>query len=77
MADAQDLGDELQQAFDLTEQQKRLEDFQDSVAGVLDNLAGIAIDHVFDSFFGAADQATDAIQTFTDVFRGDIEVIRE
>ena len=46
--DAQDLGAELQEAFDLTEQQKRLEDFQDSVAGVLDNLAGIAIDHVFE-----------------------------
>ena len=75
VADAQDLGTELQEAFDLTEQQKRLEDFQDSVAGVLDNLAGIAIDHVFDSFFGAADQATDAIQTFTDVFRGDIELL--
>ena len=75
VADATALGNELQQAFDLTEQQKRLEDFQDSVAGVLDNLAGIAIDHIFDGFFGAADEATTAIQTFTDVFRGDIELL--
>ena len=75
VADAQDLGSELQQALDLTEQQRRLEDFRDSVAGVLDNLAGIAIDHVFDSFFGAADEAAQAIGTFTDVFRGDIELL--
>ena len=75
VANAQDLGSELQQAFDLTEQQQRIEDFQDSVAGVLDNLAGIAIDHVFDGFFGAADEATTAIQTFTDLFRGDIELL--
>ena len=75
VADAQELGGELQQAFDLSEQQRRLEDFRDSVAGVLDNLAGIAIDHVFDGFFGAADEATAAIQTFTDVFRGDIELL--
>ena len=75
VADAQDLGAELQQAFDLSEQQKRLEDFQDSVADVLENLAGITIDHIFDGFFGAADEATTAIQTFTDVFRGDIELL--
>ena len=75
VADAQDLGAELQQAFDLSEQQKRLEDFQDSVAGVLDNLAGVAVDHIFDGFFGAVDEATAAIQTFTDVFRGDIELL--
>ena len=73
--DAQDLGADLQEAFDLTEQAERLEDFQDSVAGVLDNLAGITIDHIFDGFFGAADEATTAIQTFTDVFRGDIELL--
>ena len=55
VADAQDLGDELQQAFDFEVQTRRLEDFRDGVAGVLENLAGIAIDHVFDSFsrFGA------------------------
>ena len=75
VADATALGDEIQQAFDLSEQTRRLEDFQESVAGVLDNFAGIAIDHVFDGFFGAADQATAAIQTFTDVFRGDIELL--
>ena len=75
VANAQDLGSELQQAFDLTEQQQRIEDFQDSVAGVLDNLAGITIDHVFDGFFGAADEAAQAIGTFTDVFRGDIELL--
>ena len=75
VADAQDLGSELQQALDLTEQQKRLEDFRDGVADVLENLTGIAIDHIFDGFFGAADEATTAIQTFTDVFRGDIELL--
>ena len=75
MTDAQDLGDELQEAFDLTEQAKRLEDFRDSVAGVLEDLSSVAIDHVFDGFFGAADEATAAIQTFTDVFRGDIELL--
>ena len=75
VADAQELGGELQQAFDLTEQTMRLEDFRDSVAGVLDNLAGIAIDHVFDGFFGAADEAAQAIGIFTDVFRGDIELL--
>ena len=75
VGDAQDLGSELQQAFDLSEQQKRLEDFRDGVADVLENLAGITIDHIFDGFFGAADEATIAIQTFTDVFRGDIELL--
>ena len=75
VADAQNLGSELQRVFDLTEQAERLEDFRDSVAGVLGDLASIAIDHVFDSFFGAADEATAAIQTFTDVFRGDIELL--
>ena len=75
VAAAQELGGELQQAFDLSEQQRRLEDFRDSVAGVLDNLAGITIDHVFDGFFGAADEAAQAIGTFTDVFRGDIELL--
>ena len=75
VAAAQELGGELQQAFDLSEQQRRLEDFRDSVAGVLDNLAGITIDHVFDGFFGAADEAAQAISTFTDVFRGDIELL--
>ena len=75
VAAAQELGGELQQAFDLSEQQRRLEDFRDSVAGVLDNLAGITIDHVFDGFFSAADEAAQAIGTFTDVFRGDIELL--
>ena len=76
VADAQDLGDELQQAFDLTEQTRRLEDFRDSVAGVLENLAGIAIDHVFDSFTDSAQVATDAVQTFVDEVRGELELLQ-
>ena len=75
VADAQDLGSELQQAFDLTEQQKRLEDFRDGVADVINDLASVAVDHIFDGFFGAADEATAAIQVFTDLFRGDIELL--
>ena len=75
VADAQDLGAELQQAFDLSEQTRRLEDFRDGVADVLQDLASVAVDHIFDGFFGAADEATTAIQTFTDVFRGDIELL--
>ena len=75
VGDAQDLGSELQQAFDLTEQTRRLEDFRDGVADVLQDLASVALDHIFDGFFGAADEATIAIQTFTDVFRGDIELL--
>ena len=75
VADAQDLGSELQQAFDLTEQQARLEDFRDGVADVINDLASVAVDHIFDGFFGAADEATAAIQVFTDVFRGDIELL--
>ena len=75
VGDAQDLGSELQQAFDLSEQTKRLEDFRDGVADVLQDLASVALDHIFDGFFGAADEATIAIQTFTDVFRGDIELL--
>ena len=74
--DAQDLGTELQEAFDLTEQQKRLEDFQDSVAGVLDNLAGIAIDHIFDSFGDSAQRATDAVGTFVDEVRGELQLLQ-
>ena len=74
VADAQDLGAELQQAFDLSEQTRRLEDFRDGVADVLQDLASVAVDHIFDGFFGAVDEAT-AIQTFTDVFRGDIELL--
>ena len=74
--DAQDLGAELQEAFDLTEQQKRLEDFQDSVAGVLDNLAGIAIDHIFDSFGDSAQRATDAVGTFVDEVRGELQLLQ-
>ena len=76
VADAQDLGSELQQAFDLSEQQERLEDFQDSVAGVLDNLAGIAIDHIFDSFTDSAQAATDAVATFVDEVRGELELLQ-
>ena len=76
VADAQDLGSELQQAFDLTEQQKRLEDFQDSVAGVLENLAGIAIDHIFDSFSDSAQRATDAVATFVDEVRGELQLLQ-
>ena len=75
VADAQDLGSELQQAFDLTEQQARLEDFRDGVADVINDLASVAVDHIFDGFFGAADEATAAIQVFTDLFRGDIELL--
>ena len=75
VADAQDLGAELQQAFDLSEQTRRLEDFRDGVADVLQDLASVAVDHIFDGFFGAVDEATTAIQTFTDVFRGDIELL--
>ena len=75
VADAQDLGAELQQAFDLSEQTRRLEDFRDGVADVLQDLASVAVDHIFDGFFGAVDEATAAIQTFTDVFRGDIELL--
>ena len=76
VADAQDLGSELQQALDLTEQQKRLEDFRDSVAGVLDNLAGIAIDHIFDSFGDSAQRATDAVGTFVDEVRGELQLLQ-
>ena len=76
VADAQELGGELQEAFDLTEQQKRLEDFQDSVAGVLDNLAGIAIDHIFDSFSDSAQRATDAVGTFVDEVRGELQLLQ-
>ena len=53
VADAQELGGELQQAFDLTEQQlRRLEDFQDSVLRgcLINDLASVAVDHIFDSF---------------------------
>ena len=76
VAHAQDLGGELQDAFDLTEQTRRLEDFQDSVAGVLNNLAGIAIDHIFDSFTDSAQAATDSVQTFVDEVRGELELLR-
>ena len=76
VTDAQELGGELREAFDLTEQQKRLEDFQDSVAGVLDNLAGIAIDHIFDSFSDSAQRATDAVGTFVDEVRGELQLLQ-
>ena len=76
VADAQDLGDELQQAFDLTEQTRRLEDFRDSVAGVLENLAGVAVDHIFDSFADSAQVATDAVATFVDEVRGELELLQ-
>ena len=76
VADAQDLGAELQRAFDLTEQAERLEDFQDSVAGVLENLAGIAIDHIFDSFSDSAQRATDSVQTFVDEVRGELQLLQ-
>ena len=76
VADAQELGGELQQAFDLTEQTRRLEDFRDGVAGVLDNLAGIAIDHIFDSFSDSAQRATDAVGTFVDEVRGELHLLQ-
>ena len=69
VADAQDLGSELQQAFDLTAQQERLEDFRDSVADVIQDLAGIALDHVFDFFVDDTRQATDAVGDFRDGIR--------
>ena len=76
VTDAQELGGELQEAFDLTEQMERLEDFQDSVAGVLDNLASIAIDHIFDSFSDSAQRATDAVGTFVDEVRGELQLLQ-
>ena len=74
--DAQGLGDELQQAFDFEVQTRRLEDFQDSVAGVLENLAGVAVDHIFDSFADSAQVATDAVATFVDEVRGELELLQ-
>ena len=76
VADAQDLGDELQEAFDLTEQAKRLEDFRDSVANVIEDLAGITIDHFWDSFTDGASAATDAVSTFVDVVRGELSLLQ-
>ena len=76
VADAQDLGTELQNAFDLTEQQKRLEDFQDGLANVLQDLAGIAIDHIWDSFTDGASRATDAVSTFVDEVRGELSLLQ-
>ena len=65
VTDAQSLGAELQEAFDLTEQAKRIEDFRDSVAGVIEDLAGITISHFWDSFTDGASTATDAVSDFT------------
>ena len=69
VADAQDLGGELQQAFDLTEQTRRLEDFRDGVADVITDLASIAVDHIFDSFTDSTRYATDAVTEFRDGIR--------
>ena len=77
VADAQDLGVELQQAFDLTEQTRRLEDFRDSLADVISDLAGIAIDHIFDSFGDSVQRATLAIGTFVDEVRGEIQLLQD
>ena len=74
--DAQDLGADLQAAFDLTEQQERIEDFQASLAGVIQDLAGIAIDHIFDSFSDSAQRATDAVGTFVDEVRGELQLLQ-
>ena len=65
VADAQDLGVELQDAFDLTAQQQRMEDFRDSVAGVIEDLAGITIDHFWGAFTDGSRSAADAVEDFT------------
>ena len=74
--DAQGLGDELQQAFDFEVQTRRLEDFRDGVAGVIADLSGVAVDHIFDSFTDSAQVATDAVATFVDEVRGELELLQ-
>ena len=73
--DATQLGQELQQAFDLSEQTRRLEDFRDGLAGVFDDLIGISLDHFWDSLTDGADSATEAFGIFTDRVRGDFELL--
>ena len=69
VADAQELGGELQEAFDLTEQTRRLEDFRDGVADVINDLASVAVDHIFDSFTDSTRNAADAVADFRDGIR--------
>ena len=67
--DAQDLGTELQDAFDLTEQQKRLEDFQDTVQDVLSDLIGLSLDK-----FSLTDTIADALRNDVPTVRFDAEL---
>ena len=67
--DAQELGAELQNAFDLGAQRERLEDFRDGIADVIQDLAGIVIDHTFSLFTDNTNQATDAVGELRDGIR--------
>ena len=56
-----ELGIRIGEAF----QTERLEQFKDGLAGVLDNLAGITLSHLWDSVTDGVQQATDAVADFT------------
>ena len=66
---AQVLGTELQQAFDLTEQAKRLEDFQDTVKDVLSDIIGLGLDR-----FSITDTIGDALRSDVATVRFDAEL---
>ena len=68
---SRDISDSLDEAL----RTERLEKFQDAVANVISDLAQTGFDFIFDSIFDRSSQATDAIKTFTDNVRGDIQLL--
>ena len=68
---SRDIGDSLDEAL----RTERLEKFQDAVANVVSDLAQTGFDFIFDSIFDRSQQATDAVKTFTDDVRGDIQLL--
>ena len=68
---SRDISDSLDEAL----RTERLEKFQDAVANVVSDLAQTGFDFIFDSIFDRSRQATDAIGTFTDNVRGDIQLL--
>ena len=68
---SRDISDSLDEAL----RTERLEKFQDAVANVVSDLAQTGFDFIFDSIFDRASSAADAVKTFTDDVRGDIQLL--
>ena len=68
---SRDISDSLDEAL----RTERLEKFQDAVANVVSSLAQTGFDFIFDSLFDRASSAADAVKTFTDDVRGDIQLL--